>query len=70
MLLDDVMNRAHTTGVCASPLRELRCARVFLLVLAPSESSLQSSRYERELDSQVGSEITLGYIKLKVKASQ
>ena len=55
MLLDDVMNRGYTTGVCASLLREFGCARVVLLVLAQSESSLQSSRHTGELDKQVGS---------------
>ena len=48
MLLDDVMNRGHTVGVCASLLREFGCARVVLLVLAQSESSLQSSRHAQE----------------------
>ena len=54
MLLDDVMNRGHTTGVCASLLREFGCARVVLLVLAQSESSLQSSRHASEEDRWVG----------------
>ena len=45
MLLDDVMNRGYTAGVCASRLRAFGCARVVMLVLAQSESSLQSSRY-------------------------
>ncbi len=55
MLLDDVVNRGHTTGVCASLLREVGCARVVLLVLAQSESSLQSSRHVLEEDGQLGS---------------
>ena len=50
MLLDDVMNRGHTTGVCASLLSEFGCTRVFLLVLAQAESSLQSSRHARQQD--------------------
>ncbi len=45
LLLDDVMNRGHTTGVCALRLRESGCQRVVLLVLALAESSLQSSRH-------------------------
>lgn len=45
LLLDDVMNRGHTTGVCALRLRESGCKRVVLLVLAVAESSLQSSRH-------------------------
>ena len=45
LLLDDVMNRGHTTGVCALRLRESGCESVVLLVLALAESSLQSSRH-------------------------
>ena len=45
LLFDDVMNRGHTTGVCALRLREAGCERVVLLVLALAESSLQSSRH-------------------------
>ena len=45
LLLDDVMNRGHTAGVCALRLRESGCERVVLLVLALAESSLQSSRH-------------------------
>ena len=45
LLLDDVMNRGHTTGVCALRLRESGCERVVLLVLALAESSLQSRRH-------------------------
>ena len=44
LLLDDVMNRGHTTEICALRLREAGCRRVLLLVLAQAESSLQSSR--------------------------
>ena len=55
LLLDDVMNRGHTAGVCASLLREFGCARVMLLVLAQSESSLQSSRHAPEEAQHVGS---------------
>ena len=50
LLLDDVLNRGHTAGVCASQLREFGCSRVVLLVLALAESSLQSSRYVREAE--------------------
>lgn len=39
MLLDDVINRGHTAGVCALRLREFGCNRVVLLVLAQAESS-------------------------------
>ena len=45
LLLDDVMNRGNTAGVCASHLRNLGCCKIVLLVLALSESSLQSSRH-------------------------
>ena len=45
LLLDDVMNRGYTAGVCASRLKEFGCGRVVLLVLALAESSLQSSRH-------------------------
>lgn len=45
LLLDDVMNRGHTTGVCSQRLRGSGCKRVVLLVLAVAESSLQSSRH-------------------------
>lgn len=45
LLLDDVMNRGHTAGVCALRLREAGCRRVFLLVLAQAESSFQSGRH-------------------------
>ena len=45
LLLDDVMNRGYTAGVCASRLKEFGCSRVVLLVLALAESSLQSSRH-------------------------
>ena len=48
LLLDDVMNRGHTTGVCAMRIRESGCKRVVLLVLALAESSLQSSRHALE----------------------
>ena len=48
LLLDDVMTRGYTAGVCASRLREFGCARVVLLVLALAESSLQSSRHAPE----------------------
>lgn len=44
LLLDDVMNRGHTAGVCARRLRKSGCERVVLLVLALAESSLQSKR--------------------------
>lgn len=44
VLPDDVMNRGYTAGVCASQLRKYGSRRVVLLVLALSESSLQSSR--------------------------
>ena len=47
LLLDDVMNRGHTAGVCALRLRKSGCERVMLLVLALAESSLQSSRHAR-----------------------
>ena len=49
LLLDDVINRGHTTGVCAQRLREAGCVRVVLLVLAQAESSLQSRRLAGEL---------------------
>ena len=45
LLLDDVVNRGHTAGACASLLREFGCRRVVLLVLAIAESSLQSGRH-------------------------
>ena len=45
LLLDDVMTRGHTAAACASRLKGHGCAKVFLLVLALAESSLQSSRY-------------------------
>ena len=45
LLLDDVMNRGHTAGVCALRLREAGCERVVLLVLALAESSLRSKRH-------------------------
>ena len=45
LLLDDVINRGNTAGVCALRLREFGCNRVVLLVLAQAESSLQSSRH-------------------------
>ena len=45
LLLDDVMTRGYTAGVCASRLREFGCDKVVLLVLALAESSLQSSRH-------------------------
>ena len=51
LLLDDVMNRGHTAGVCALRLRESGCERVVLLVLALAESSLQSSRHAQEAGS-------------------
>ena len=51
LLLDDVINRGHTAGVCALRLREFGCNRVVLLVLAQAESSLQSSRHAREAGS-------------------
>ena len=51
LLLDDVMNRGHTTGVCAMRLRESGCERVVLLVLALAESSLQSSRHAQGVES-------------------
>ena len=47
LLLDDVMSRGHTAEVCALRLRESGCKRVVLLVLAQSESSLQSRRHVR-----------------------
>ena len=50
LLLDDVMNRGHTAGVCASRLREFGCSKVVLLVLALAESSLQSSRQVRQAE--------------------
>ena len=55
MLVDDVMNRGYTAGVCARLLREHGCVRAVLLVLAQSESSLQSSRHADEGSFQVGS---------------
>lgn len=45
LLLDDVMNRGYTAGVCALLLREYGCTKIVLLVLALSESTLQSSRH-------------------------
>lgn len=45
LLLDDVMTRGHTAEVCASRLREGGCSKVFLLVLALAESTLQSNRH-------------------------
>lgn len=45
LLLDDVMTRGNTASACVSRLKENACARVFLLVLALAESSLQSSRH-------------------------
>ena len=51
ILLDDVMNRGNTAGVCALRLREAGCSRVVLLVLALAESSLQSSRHVQEPES-------------------
>ena len=54
ILLDDVMNRGNTAGVCGRLLREHGCARVVLLVLAQSESSLQSSRHSGDGSFQVG----------------
>ena len=51
LLLDDVMNRGHTTGVCALRLRECGCERVIVLVLALAESSLQSSRHAQRTGS-------------------
>ena len=45
LLLDDVMNRGYTAGVCASRLKEFGCSSVVLLVLALAESSLQSGHH-------------------------
>lgn len=45
LLLDDVMTRGNTASACVSRLKENACAKVFLLVLALAESSLQSSRH-------------------------
>ena len=45
LLLDDVMNRGYTVGVCASLLKEYGCSKVVLLVLALSESTFQSGRH-------------------------
>ena len=45
LLLDDVMTRGYTAHACASRLKEHGCAKVFLLVLALAESTLQSSRH-------------------------
>ena len=47
LLLDDVMTRGHTAEVCALLLREHGCSKVFLLVLARAESTLQSNRHSR-----------------------
>lgn len=47
LLLDDVMTRGHTAEVCALRLKEHGCSKVFLLVLARAESTLQSNRHSR-----------------------
>ena len=47
LLLDDVMTRGHTAEICATLLKEHGCAKVFLLVLARAESTLQSDRYSQ-----------------------
>lgn len=47
LLLDDVMNRGYTASICASLLKEVGCIKVVLLVLAQSESTLQSSRHSQ-----------------------
>lgn len=47
LLLDDVMTRGHTAEICASRLREHGCKKVFLLVLALAESTLQSGRHSQ-----------------------
>lgn len=44
LLIDDVMNRGYTASVCAVLLRDFGCSKIVLLVLALSESTLQSSR--------------------------
>ena len=54
LLLDDVMNRGHTAGVCGRLLKDRGCGRVVVLVLAQSESSLQSSRHGDEGRFEVG----------------
>ena len=46
LLLDDVLNKGSTASACAQLLREVGCERVVLLVLAISESTLQSNRHE------------------------
>ncbi len=60
LLVDDVVNRGHTTGVCASLLREAGCERVELLVLARAESTLQSQRREQAEGGSDGSPDELG----------
>ena len=60
LLVDDVVNRGHTTGVCASLLREAGCERVVLLVLARAESTLQSQRREQAEGGSDGSPDPLG----------
>ena len=50
LLLDDVMNRGYTAGVCASRLKEFGCRSVVLLVLALAESSLQSTRHAKAVE--------------------
>ena len=47
LLLDDVVTRGNTASVCASLLKEHACAKVFLLVLARAESTLQSNLHRR-----------------------
>ena len=50
LLLDDVMNRGYTAGVCASRLKEFGCSSVVLVVLALAESSLQSTRHAKAVE--------------------
>ncbi|MXZ55569.1 MAG: ComF family protein [Gammaproteobacteria bacterium] len=48
LLLDDVMTRGHTAEACSSQLKAFGCTKVFLLVLAFAESTLQSNRRSNE----------------------
>ena len=44
LLIDDVVATGKTASICAKRLNELGCERVFLLVVAQSESTIKSQR--------------------------
>ena len=45
LLLDDIVTRGHTARACATRLKDAGSARVYLVTLAQSESTLQSERH-------------------------